>query len=139
MATVVAGVTAAAAALAGAGPWALVIQVMTYEAVLVVMLWSMTAWRPRAHFSAALFATCRRVRQSDGYQADGLYGRERGQPPHRMGSWSVSLGLYTVAYRVLTVFIELVSMTSAQVALPMFARRQTAPEACAAVSTSALH
>ncbi len=47
LATVVAGACGVAAALAGLGVWALVINHVTYSTVAVVLLWTATGWRPR--------------------------------------------------------------------------------------------
>lgn len=51
-ATVASSAIAVAFALGGAGVWALVAQILSYELVLVVLLWSMTTWRPGLRFSA---------------------------------------------------------------------------------------
>jgi len=47
----IAGLTAVAAAVHGAGPWALVAQAITGSAVTTLMLWRLSPWRPSFAFS----------------------------------------------------------------------------------------
>jgi O-antigen/teichoic acid export membrane protein len=54
-ATFVSAVAAIVLAATGAGVWALVAQLVTFESVSVVLLWSLADWRPSFRFSRASF------------------------------------------------------------------------------------
>lgn len=124
-ATAVGSVVAVALALAGAGVWALVGQILTFEVVLVILLWSLTPWRPglrvsRTHFGE-LFAFGTR------YMGVRLLLYLNQNVDNFLIGWilgPVALGFYVIGYRVLIVFNELIAMTISQVGLPAFSRLQ---------------
>ncbi len=125
IASVVSAAVGLGLAFGGAGVWALVGQLIALEATLVVALWSLTQWRPRLRFSAAHFrdlfgfglnyvgirALFYLSQNADNFLIAAVLG-------------PVKLGLYVIAYRVLFVMIELVTLAINQVALPTFARFQ---------------
>lgn len=124
-ATFAGGLVGIAMALAGAGVWSLVGQMVTNAAAGTVILWVLCSWRPGwslsveslrglLRFSArilgerlALFAS----RRSD----DLLIGLVLGP---------VALGFYTVAYRILLIFTEIIIWTLEGVAFPVLSRLQ---------------
>jgi O-antigen/teichoic acid export membrane protein len=124
-ATVASSVIALALAFGGAGVWALVAQLLTFEATLMVLLLALTRWRPRLRFSRVHF----RDIWSFGTNYLGirvLFYLSQNADNFLVG-WilgPLALGFYVIAYRVLFVFTELVTMAVNQVALPMFSRYQ---------------
>jgi PST family polysaccharide transporter len=124
-ATLAGGAVGIAMAIAGAGVWSLVGQMVANAAVGTVILWAMCSWRPGRSVSSsslrellrfsgkilgerlALFAS----RRSD----DLLIGLVLGP---------VALGLYTVAYRILLILTETIIWTIEGVAFPMLSRLQ---------------
>jgi len=119
------GVAGIVGALAGLGVWSLVLQALVLAAVSTVLLWTVTSYRPSFHFSRGyfgeLFGFSSKVigittvnflsRRSD----DLLVGSVLG---------AVSLGLYSVAYRLLTIMTETLSTTIDLVAYPTFSKLQ---------------
>jgi polysaccharide transporter, PST family len=124
-ATLVGGAVGIAMAIAGAGVWSLVGQMVANALVGTAILWAMCSWRPGWSLSAsslrellrfsakilgerlALFAS----RRSD----DLLIGLVLGP---------VALGFYTVAYRILLILTETIIWTIEGVAFPMLSRLQ---------------
>lgn len=122
--TVSAAVALTLAAL-GAGVWALVGQALTLEVVTVVLLWSISHWRPSRRFSTTRFGEL----FGFGIRYSGIrilwYLSQNGDN-FLIGVFlgPVALGFYVVAYRVFVVVNELVVMTINRVALTTFARLQ---------------
>jgi PST family polysaccharide transporter len=125
VASVVSAAVGLGLAFGGAGVWALVGQLIALEATLVVALWSLTRWRPRLRFSIAHF----RDLFAFGLNYVGiraLFYLSQNADNFLIG-WilgPIALGYYVIAYRVLFVFIELVTLAINQVALPTFSRFQ---------------
>ncbi len=129
MATAIGGIVGVTMALNGFGVWSLVGQQLTSAVIGVLVLWSVSTWRPRfrvslIHFKE-LFSFGINIfavnileffnRRSD----DFLIGYFLGP---------VALGYYTVAYRIFLLLTQsLISITS-QVALSGFSRLQEEPE-----------
>ena len=119
----VAGVTAVALAVGGAGAYSLVAQVVVGSAVGLVVLWVKVGWVPGLHVSLA------HCRQLFGFGAS-VVGinllelvRSRGDDA-LIGSvlGPVALGYYVIAYRILRITTEVLSLAIAKVAFPTFAR-----------------
>ncbi len=128
-ATLIGGAVGVAMALAGAGVWSLVGQMVANAVVGTAILWAMCSWRPGRSVSAAslkhllrfsgkivgerlaLFAS----RRSD----DFLIGLVLGP---------VALGLYTIAYRILLILTETIIWTLEGVAFPLLSRLQNDTE-----------
>jgi O-antigen/teichoic acid export membrane protein len=122
---VVAGATGVVLALLGAGVWALVVQYVVLNAVQTVLLWAFAVSRPglrvsRRHF-ADIFGFSRHTLGNQLLQFtstrsdDFLIGAFLGAGP---------LGLYAVAYRLLTTLNDVINQTLLGVAFPVFARLQ---------------
>jgi PST family polysaccharide transporter len=125
VATAAGGVVGIAMALAGAGVWSLVGQMVATALVGTVILWVMCPWRPGRSVSAtslrlllrfsakilgerlALFAS----RRSDDFLIGVVLG-------------PVALGLYSVAYRIILILTETVIWTLEGVAFPLLSRLQ---------------
>lgn len=125
VATVTGGVAGVAAALAGLGAWALVVQNLTQALVSVIALWAASDWRPGLRFSTRHFGElwsfavkvlgADMLQYSNHHVDDLLIGVFLGP---------VALGYYSVAYRILTLLTELFTRTISSVMLPTFARMQ---------------
>jgi PST family polysaccharide transporter len=126
---IVGGVAGVAAALLGAGVWSLVTQALVQTVVGTALLWTVTPFRPglsvsRAHFRE-LFSFGNKFmgiavlsfisKRSD----DLLIGSVLGP---------TALGLYSVAYRLLVIMTEVMTLTVQSVAFPTFSRMQAERE-----------
>ena len=131
--TVAGGVVGVAAAIAGLGPWAIVLNVVTYAVMSTSLLWLLVEWRPRRMFSMD------RIRSLWGFSArifsasmltwgnqnldKALVGRFLGAAP---------LGAYSLAYSAMLVPNQLLSRPLYQVVAPAFARIQIGQRAARA-------
>jgi PST family polysaccharide transporter len=125
VATAVSAAVAITIATLGGGVWALVGQAVSIELVTVVALWSVASWRPSLRFDRSSFRELAawgsrysviRVLWFLSQNADNfLIGVVLGP---------VALGFYSIAYRVLVVFNELVALTVNQVVFSAFAKLQ---------------
>jgi O-antigen/teichoic acid export membrane protein len=126
------GLAAAAAAvalgLAGAGAWAMVGQALVQAGTSVVLLWTLSPWRPTFTYSMSSLRTLGSysgktlASQVLGYLVNNvdnlLIGRFLG---------SVPLGIYTVAYNTMFLPLSRVSMPIQQVLFSAFAKLQSEP------------
>lgn len=124
-AAVAGGVAGVAAALLGFGVWALVAQALTQTVVSTVTLWLVTPYRPGLALSwtqfKELFGFSTRVigisfvsfvsKHSDDLLIGGVLG-------------PAALGLYSVAYRLLTIMTEVLSTTIDKVGFSTFSKVQ---------------
>jgi O-antigen/teichoic acid export membrane protein len=125
LAVLVSSVVAILLALRGAGVWALVAQMLSLEAMYVIVLWGMVSWRPSFSFSrqsfrelfgfGSRFLGIKLLTYAYGNVDNLLVGIFLGAD---------ALGIYAVAYRVLSIMTDVLTFSLAQVALPIFARRQ---------------
>jgi O-antigen/teichoic acid export membrane protein len=126
---ILATVAGVAFAFAGFGVWALVIQTLLAPAFAAAGLWRASSYRPKRQFSreavGPIFAVSRQfVGASFMFFAstrtdDFLVGAELG---------SVTLGVYTVAFRITTVLADILNNSVRLVAFPAFARLQDRPD-----------
>lgn len=124
-ATTVGSVAGLAAAFSGLGVWSLVAQNVANVVAGAFVLWTLTSWRPRLAFSRRHFGdlfgygvhvTAFKVlnyfsRKGDDFLIGSFLG-------------AASLGLYSVAYRMLTIIIDLTTNLIDTVAFPVYARLQ---------------
>jgi O-antigen/teichoic acid export membrane protein len=129
VAAVVAGSAAVILALSGFGVWSLVARQLIESIISVVLLWSVSGWRPRLRFSRTHFQDLFRfgfnVVATDllvfvNRRADNLF----------IGFFlgPAALGYYAVAYRLLTMALRFLSQTVYRVAMPVVARLQSEPQ-----------
>ncbi len=125
VATGVGSVAGIAAAVAGLGVWSLVVQNLANVVAGAVTLWALTSWRPRFGFSRSHF------HDLFGYGIHVVafkilnYFSRRGDD-FLIGSFlgAASLGLYAIAYRMLTMIIDLTTNLIDSVAFPVYSRLQ---------------
>jgi O-antigen/teichoic acid export membrane protein len=116
-------------ALAGLGPWALVLQLLVAEGVSTVLVWRFCSWRPTFTYS---HASLRHLGSFGGKTLGSrifawmnlnvdnlLVGRYLG---------SRALGIYAVAYNVMFAPVTRIALPIQQVLFPAFARLQHDPE-----------
>lgn len=132
LANVAATIIGVAVALFGGGYWALVVQTVTAPVAQTLTLWIALDYRPGRHLSwrraRTLFATGRPFvgenalgflnDQSDKFAIGRLYGTS-------------SLGVYAVAYRIITILLDVLARSVQVVALPAFARLRSQLERAA--------
>jgi O-antigen/teichoic acid export membrane protein len=125
IASLVGAVTGITAALAGAGPWAIVLQQLAIVSTGTVVLWGLSRWRPKlrfsvqslrklAGFSGSVFAT-RLLYYTSESSVTLLVGRFLG---------ASAVGMYAVAYTVILVPLLRIAVPVGEVLFPAFARLQ---------------
>lgn len=123
---VIGGVTGVAAALAGAGVWALVIQQLVMATTELIVLWTASTFRPRMYYSAAHGRDLLGFSAGSFASSLGLYIQRRSDEV-AMGVFfgTRALGLYRLAHRVMTMAVEVVARALQPVALSELSRLQT--------------
>jgi O-antigen/teichoic acid export membrane protein len=112
----------------GFGVWSLVFQQLIFEIFSVIALWSASDWRPKLRFSwrhlQELFKFAINI-----FVLSFLYFFNRKSDDFLIGYFlgKISLGYYTIAYRVFEVMTQLLGNSVRQVAMPTFARLQEDP------------
>ena len=112
-------------AFAGMGVWALVGQGLVSQAVGVVILWAIVAWRPRFAFSRRHFADlfgfgfnvlATNLLRIFGGQADRLL----------LGFYfgATEVGYYSVAQRLVSIITDFVAGSTERAVVPLFSRIQ---------------
>ena len=121
VASVIGGVAGIVAAVLGMGVWSLVIQDVTGAAVNSITIWAVSGWRPGFSFSFAYFKSL----SSFGVHVLGFKILEfftRRSDDLLIGYYlgPVALGLYTVAYRLLRIMVNVTTNVIGAVAFPVF-------------------
>lgn len=126
--TLAGGAAAVSLAVAGFGAWAIVGQSLCTAAVSVVLLWSLSPWRPTRAYSLASLRTLgsfgaqtvfSRVLSYLSLNADNLLiGRYIG---------SAGLGIYSIAYNVMFAPLQQIAQPVQQVLFPAFTKVKTEP------------
>jgi len=124
----VSAAAAVALAVAGAGAWALVGEALVQAGTSLVLLWTLSDWRPKFMYSReslrslGSYSTKTLASQMLGYFVNNvdnlLVGRVLG---------SVALGLYSVAYSTMFVPVSRISQPLQQVLFSAFAKIQHEP------------
>lgn len=119
------GLVGVAMAFSGAGVWSLVAQQLTYELVGAIVLWQASSWRPQWQFSWPHF------RHLFNFGINILAFNFLGFINTRADDLLIgyflgptALGYYSIAYRILTIMVQLLVDISNRVALPTFSRLQ---------------
>jgi len=125
LSSTVGAVVGISCALLGAGVWSLVAQILSAGVVGVVVLWTATAWRPGWEVDKATYAQLFRFsRNVFGGQVMWFLNQRTDDVFIGVVLGPTPLGVYSVAYRLLTLMIEVSIATVGSVALPAFARLQ---------------
>lgn len=122
-ASIVAAVVAVAVALLGGGVWSLVVQYLVHTLVSIVILWTVTSWRPRLAYDTATSGSA--LRYGSSVLAIQLVTQLRLRADVLVISiiaGPVVLGLYTVAGKILNTVLDTVVAVISTVAGPVFAR-----------------
>jgi len=127
--TLAGGAVGVAMALAGAGVWSLVGQLVATAGVGTAILWGMSRWRPGGHVSAAS------IKGLLSFSGNILGGRLAVFATGRSDDFligvvlgPVALGLYTVAYKILLILTETIIWTLGEVTFPVLSRLGSDPE-----------
>lgn len=114
-----------ACALLGAGVWSLVAQTLSGTAVGLVVLWTATGWRPGLAVDRATYLELFRFsRNTMGSSVMVFFNRRTDDLFIGAFLGPVLLGVYSVAFRILLIMLEIGLRTVATVALPTFSRLQ---------------
>jgi O-antigen/teichoic acid export membrane protein len=129
-ATFTSAVVAIALAAAGAGVWALVAQLVTFESVSVVLLWSLADWRPSLRFSRTSFRELLTVGASiTGIRFLTNVGGNADNVLIGVVIGPLALGYYVIAFRVITVINQVLALALLQVVFSAFSRLRSDPDA----------
>ena len=129
LALVISGGLAVALAILGFGVWSLVVQDLVNLAVVALVLWVVSDWRPGFHFSRVRFAELSSFGLNiiginvlnfvNMHTDDLLIGYFLGP---------TLLGFYTVAYKLFGITKDLLTSVTNAVAFPVFSRLQDDPD-----------
>ncbi|MBW4700121.1 MAG: lipopolysaccharide biosynthesis protein [Aphanocapsa lilacina HA4352-LM1] len=129
VATLAGGAVGLAMALSGFGVWSLVAQQLANQAIGLAILWFASPWRPGLQISKAhlreLFGFGINV---TGFNLSNFFNRRAVDFLIGYFLGPVALGYYSIAMRILTVMIQLLTTTTTQVAMPTFSQLQQQPE-----------
>ncbi|MEL7069938.1 MAG: lipopolysaccharide biosynthesis protein [Cyanobacteria bacterium J06581_3] len=116
-------------AVSGFGVWSLVVQTLLTSTVAMILLWKISSWRPQIEFSIQHFKELFSFGSSviginilmffNLRSDDLLIGYFLGP---------VSLGYYTVAYKLLVTLNQLIAEAVRKVAMPAFSKLQSEPK-----------
>lgn len=126
MAGVVIGSAAAiGVAAAGGGPWALVVQQLTFSAVGLVLIWRFSPWRPKLMFSGESMRSMRGF----GARTSGtlvMFQLTQNTDNVLIGRFlgPLQLGFYSLAYNIILVPVSRISAPLILVLYPVFSRVQ---------------
>ncbi len=127
--TVVGGAVAVAMAMAGAGVWSLVAQMVVAGGVTTAVAWAMSTWRPGGPVSAAsireLFHFSRHI---FGGQLAGFASRYSDNFLIGVVLGPVALGIYAVAYRIVEIIKEAIVWTLEDVTFALLSRLADDPQ-----------
>jgi O-antigen/teichoic acid export membrane protein len=133
------GAAGVGGAVAGWGPWSLVVQQLTTAIVSTAVLWFTLRWRPRFVFSR------RSLRSLGGYGGNILgvrlaYYLQDGSLPVLVGRFlgAGALGIFTVAYTVILAPLTRLALPIGEVLFPAFSRMQDEREELARLWLRAL-
>lgn len=125
VAALVGGVLGVALALAGAGVWALVVQLLSMDATALVLVWIVSPWKPALRFSP------RHARDLVGFSFHVLVANLGGFVNRRADALLVGVffgpvvvGIYRLADRFVDLLLELTMRPVGIVSLPFFSRLQ---------------
>lgn len=129
IAVVIGGIVGVTMAFMGFGVWSLVGQQLANSFVQVLVLWSVSDWRPGFRFSPKHFKEL----FSFGVNVMGMNlfnFLNRRSDDFLIGYFlgSIALGYYSVAYRLLLILTQLLTTIIVKVSLPTFSRLQQEPE-----------
>jgi O-antigen/teichoic acid export membrane protein len=126
---IVGAIVGIALALAGAGPWALVGQLLATQLASVVALWAVSDWRPGRSFRPALLRDL--LRQGFSFTMVSLSGTlQRNLDNLIVGTFLgvVSLGYYSVAYRLFLLVCSVTVDATVNIGLPTFSKLRHSPQ-----------
>lgn len=122
-------VTAIAAALEGAGYWALLVQAAVREAAGVLLTWSHCKWWPgRPRRGVGIRGMLSFVGYLTGFSFINYFARNADNMFIGYAWGGAALGLYTKAYGLLTLPIQQVNGPMSAVAIPALSRLQDEPD-----------
>ncbi len=125
VAVLVGGAVGIVMALLGFGVWALVGQKMSEALIALMLLWSLSRWRPRLRFSKARLKDLLGFSTASFINSVGVFAGKRSDVL-LMGLFfgPMAVGLYTLANRLMSLVLQLSTRPLQTVALPQFSRSQ---------------
>jgi PST family polysaccharide transporter len=122
------GVVSIAFALGGSGVWALVAQSLSQSLFAAVLLWTASPWRPGGRISRSAFGEMFSFAATTlAIELIGFFARRGDDILIGAFLGATVLGFFNVAYRILTIVMELFTSTINAVAFPVFSRLQGEP------------
>jgi O-antigen/teichoic acid export membrane protein len=119
------GIVGVAAAAAGAGAWAIILQQLVIAVTSTMLLWVVSPWRPRFTFS---FATLKELGGFSGYVFGTrlVYALHENSLSVLIGRYlgAASLGAFSIAYTIVLLPLSRVAIPVGEVLFPAFSRMQ---------------
>lgn len=129
VASVIGGGAGIVAAFSGLGVWSLVIQDLASATANTVTIWTVSNWRPGLSFSFLDFKSLSRFGVNVlGFKILQFFTRRSDDLLIGYFLGPVALGIYTVAYRLLRIMINVTTNVIGAVAFPAFSRIQHQPQ-----------
>ncbi len=126
VATIACGIAGIGSALLGLGVWSLVVKEITFGFTGAALLWSASHWRPRFKFSPRHFTDLFSFGVNIiGFNFLSFFNHRSDDLLIGYFLGATALGYYSVAYRLLSIMINLLTNVTGQVALPTFSKLQT--------------
>lgn len=131
---VIGSIAAVGVAAMGGGPWALIVQQLTYSTVGLVLIWRFSPWRPKLMFSRASL----RAMRGFGTRASGtlvMFNLTQNTDNVLIGRFlgPLQLGFYSLGYNIILVPVSRISAPLILVLYPVFSRVQNDVERLAAI------
>jgi O-antigen/teichoic acid export membrane protein len=119
------GIVGITLAYLGYGVWSLVAQILVKGSVGVIVLWNVSKWRPHLKFSRTHFKDLFPFGLNIiGTNLLNFINRRADEALIGYFLGSTMLGFYTIAYKLLTIMIDLLTGVTTAVAYPAFSRMQ---------------
>ncbi len=124
-ANVIATVVGVVVAVMGGGVWALVVQTIVSIMIQAVLVFTLSGYRPGGHVSRqSLAGTLSTSRRYLGIQLAQFMASRSDAVWIGLILTAAEVGIYAVAFQVILIMVEVLSLTVGQVIFPMFARLQ---------------
>jgi teichuronic acid exporter len=129
VAVLVAGAIGIGMALTGFGVWALVAQQLAKDVMALLLMWKLSAWRPRLEFSWKHLKDLMSFSVSNFTAQLALFAEaQSGSIFLGLFFGPVAVGLYRLADRLVSCAVSMATVSIQSVSLPEFARHQSNPE-----------
>lgn len=109
----------------GFGVWSLVYQLLSFSSLNIIVLWSLSSWRPRFHFSVTDFKDIFKFSANmTAFNIINYFARNTDQLVIGKALGPQLLGIYSLAYKVMLYPLQNISVVITKVLFPVFSKIQ---------------